>query len=177
MFTPTQFAQLTAAAWAGPTATIQSSASTCLLPCGYTSLIYTAYYTVSGVQFGTKPAAWGCPFAAIQSALDEAASAGVLSMGGIVAGTAVLAAAAAGFANAPATQEPATCTATPATGPRRVTQSEYSAFYIKGAAPRIVCAVCGCDRDTDPFEVGCDCVWADMHTAAQARKAPLTAHV
>ncbi len=103
-------------------------------------------------QVSIYPAGWApgqasfqgfaaCPFEAIQAALDLAATVGVLSVAGIVAGTATLAAAAASFANAPAPQGPATCAAPPATAPRRISS--------KPATPAIVCAACG--ESEDPF--------------------------
>ena len=45
-------------------------------------------------------------------------------------------------------------------------EQEFSGAPAPAAPAAIVCASCQCDRTTDPFGVGCDCVWASLpHTA------------
>ena len=153
MFTPQQFSTLAAAAWSGPAASRFATIGHYSNEAGdYTTTSYCVSYHPHGASGPCYQGSQPCPFAAVQAALDKAATAGVLPVAAIVAGTAIVQQAAAAFANAPAPHGPAACTATPATGPRH--------FATSPAA--IKCAACGCTATTDPFGVGCDCVWATM---------------
>lgn len=75
MLTPLHFSQLAAAAWSGPAATVQASASTCLLTGGFLSVYYSVTYTVGGVMFSSL-ACCACPFQAVAAAVAAAAAAG-----------------------------------------------------------------------------------------------------
>lgn len=106
MLTPSQFSQLAAVSWHGPAATIQASASTCLLPGGYLHTIYSACYTVAGKQYhshiGEESA---CPFTAIRFALLRAWKGWALTSEQLHAGSAVATSAEALFAGAAPAQE------------------------------------------------------------------------
>ena len=118
MFTPQQFHQLAAAAWSGPAATIQASAYTCQLAGSQAAIYYSATYTVAGVQFTNKPAAWGCPFEAICGALVSAQEGGILSAAAANGGILLVTRAQQAFANQPAHQGPVTCAPARVAAPR-----------------------------------------------------------
>ncbi|MFD2787373.1 hypothetical protein [Hymenobacter rubripertinctus] len=76
MFTPQQFSQLAAAAWSGPAAIVQASASSCLLAQSHLAVYYSVTYTAAGVMF-MSPVCGTCPFEAVAAAIAAAAAAGV----------------------------------------------------------------------------------------------------
>ncbi|MET4104775.1 hypothetical protein [Hymenobacter sp. UYP22] len=76
MLTPLQFAQLAAAAWAGPAPIVQASISTCQPFTGQLATYYTVTYTVGGAMFHA-PLCGLCPFQAVAAAVAAAAAAGV----------------------------------------------------------------------------------------------------
>ncbi|MDJ0367333.1 hypothetical protein QMK33_19465 [Hymenobacter sp. H14-R3] len=87
----------------------------------------------------------GCPFQAVEQALFTAYRAGALGVFEYEQGRQVVAQAETIFAGvrAPAQLAP--------------------------AAPALIqCAACKCDSTTDPFGVGCDCVWLAMHQSVGA---------
>ncbi|WP_019949625.1 hypothetical protein [Hymenobacter aerophilus] len=76
MFTPQQFSQFAAAAWSGPAAIVQASASSCLLAQGHLAVYYSVTYSVGGAMF-MGPVCGTCPFEAVAAAIAAAAAAGV----------------------------------------------------------------------------------------------------
>ncbi|WBO84492.1 hypothetical protein [Hymenobacter yonginensis] len=67
MLTSLQFAQLAAAAWAGPAPIVQASISTCQPFTGHLATYYTVTYTVGGAMFHA-PLCGLCPFQAVAAA-------------------------------------------------------------------------------------------------------------
>ncbi|MFD1469889.1 hypothetical protein ACFQ48_16795 [Hymenobacter caeli] len=150
MFTPVQFHALAAAAWAGaPLAACHVGTSG---QPGYFS--YQVSYFSQGWQQATEQqsgsgfysaACVGCPFQAVEQALFTAYRAGALGVFEYKQGRQVVAQAETIFAGAPAPAPPAPAVVAP-------TQ----------------CAACACDSTTDPFGLGCDCLWLAVHHSAGA---------
>lgn len=160
MFTPLQFSQLAASAWPGPSASRFATIAHYSNEAGdYTTTSYSVSYHPHGATGPCYQAMEPCPFAAVRFALLRAWKNHVLSAEQLHAGNEVVTAAEQAFSNAPVPQGPTVCASYPAAAPR----------FFTAAPAAIRCAACGCDSTTDPFRVGCDCVWA-------ALRQPVSAH-
>ena len=164
MFTPSQFSQLAATAWSGPSASRFATVAHYTNSAGdYTTTSYSVSYHPEGATGVCYQAAEPCPFAAVRAALLKAWQEFVITAEQLHSGHDAVTAAEQMFSNAPASLVPAFCAALPAATPRF--------FTAAPAAPApIQCAACGCNSASDPFGVGCDCVWAPM-------RQPVSTHV
>ena len=162
MFTPLQFSQLVASAWSGPAASRFATISHYTSAAGdYTTTNYSVSYHPHGATGTCFQAAQPCPFATVRAALLKAWQEFALTAEQLHSGHDAVTAAEQAFSNAQPPQVAAACAALPATAPR------FFSFATAAPAP-IQCAACGCDGTTDPFGVGCDCVWATMRQPVSA---------